>query len=153
MNKQNIQQIIRELFRQAFNSAPDAYSQLDENGLLTDECTTYAQEYGMALYECRNEDEIERDDKAGVTKIDYVEWVMAELGELVSVAKSTLLQTWATEINKDWSAGYNATTTDESLLVAFNSEEVARIDYNNGRYTVTGTDKEAVDQLEYMVNR
>jgi hypothetical protein len=63
------------------------------------------------------------------------------------------LSTWAAEINKDWSSGYNATTTDESLQVSFNSEAVARIDYNNGRYTVTGADKEAVKQLEYMVNR
>jgi hypothetical protein len=62
-------------------------------------------------------------------------------------------QTWATEINKDWSAGYNAIATDESLQVSFNSAEVARIDYNNGRYTVSGEDKESVEQLEYMVNR
>lgn len=61
--------------------------------------------------------------------------------------------TWATEINKDWTAGYSATAAEESLQVTFNSEEVARIDYNNGRYTVTGNDKEAVEQLEYMVNR
>jgi hypothetical protein len=61
--------------------------------------------------------------------------------------------TWAAEINKDWSSGYNATATEESLQVYFNSEEVARIDYNNGRYTVTGTDKESAEQLEYMVNR
>jgi hypothetical protein len=62
-------------------------------------------------------------------------------------------QTWATEIKKDWTAGYNATATGESLQVTFNSEEVARIDYNNGRYTVTGNDKEAVGQLEWMVAR
>jgi hypothetical protein len=66
---------------------------------------------------------------------------------------NTQFQTWATEINKDWTAGYKAAATDESLQVTFNSEEVARIDYNNGRYTVTGNDKEAVEQLEYMVNR
>lgn len=61
-------------------------------------------------------------------------------------------KTWAAEINKDWN-GYKADATEDALTVNFNSEEVARIDYNNGRYTVTGTDKEAVEQLEYMVNR
>ena len=63
------------------------------------------------------------------------------------------LQNWATEINKDWTPGYKATDNETSLLVSFNNEEVARIDYNNGRYTVTGTDGSAVEQLEYMVNR
>lgn len=61
--------------------------------------------------------------------------------------------TWAAEINKDWTSGYKATATAESLAVAFDGKEVARIDYNNGRYTVTGEDKESVEQLEYMVNR
>ena len=62
-------------------------------------------------------------------------------------------QTWASEINKDWSTGYKAEATEDALTVSFNSEEVARIDYNNGRYTVTGTDKESAEQLEFMVNR
>lgn len=62
-------------------------------------------------------------------------------------------QTWATEINKDWIGGYKANATEGALAVNLGSAEVARIDYNNGRYTVTGTDKEAVEQLEYMVGR
>lgn len=62
-------------------------------------------------------------------------------------------QNWATEINKDWNGAYHATASDEALIVNLENNEVARIDYNNGRYTVTGTDKEAVEQLEYMVNR
>lgn len=62
-------------------------------------------------------------------------------------------QTWASEINKDWTAGYEAIANENSLVVNFNSEEVARIDYCNGKYTVTGTQKEAVDQLEYMLSR
>lgn len=62
-------------------------------------------------------------------------------------------QNWATEINKDWNGDYKAEATEDAVTVNLNSEEVARIDYNNGRYTVTGTDKEAVEQLEYMVNR
>lgn len=62
-------------------------------------------------------------------------------------------QNWASEINKDWAPGYKATDNENSLIVTFNSDDAARIDYDNGRYTVTGTDKDAVDQLQYMVNR
>lgn len=62
-------------------------------------------------------------------------------------------QTWAAEIAKDWDGRYAAAATDDALTVNFDSQEVARIDYDNGRYTVTGTDKDAVEQLEYMVNR
>lgn len=62
-------------------------------------------------------------------------------------------QFWASEINKDWAAGYNAAATDDALIVNDNGKEVARIDYNNGCYTVTGTDAHAMQQLEYMVTR
>lgn len=62
-------------------------------------------------------------------------------------------QTWAAEISKDWVGRYAAAATDDALTVSFDSEEVARIDYNSGRYTVTGTDKDAVEQLEFMVTR
>jgi hypothetical protein len=62
-------------------------------------------------------------------------------------------QTWASEISKDWVGGYTANATEDTLTVNLSSEEVARIDYDNGRYTVTGTDKDAVEQLEYMVAR
>lgn len=62
-------------------------------------------------------------------------------------------QLWASEINKDWTPGYKATDNENGLIVTFNSEDAARIDYNNGRYTVSGNDESAVKQLEYMVNR
>ncbi len=152
MNRQNIQQIIRELFRANFNLYPEHYP-LTETGLLSEEGTLKAQEVAKGYWVERNEDEIERDEKAGVTEIDYVEWVMAELSDLIPAVEATRFQTWASEINKDWTAGYKADATENALTVNFNSEEVARIDYNNGRYTVTGSDKEAVDQLEYMVSR
>lgn len=152
MNKQNIEQIIRELFRQNFNLYPELYP-LTEDGLMSDEGTTNAQDVAKGYWDMRTEDEAERDEKAGVTEIDYVEWVMAELADLIPAAEPTRFQTWASEINKDWTTGYKANGTEEMLIVNFNSEEVARIDYNNGRYTVTGTDKEAVEQLQYMVNR
>lgn len=63
------------------------------------------------------------------------------------------LETLVIEINKDWTKPYTATATENSLIVNFDSVELARIDYDNGRYTVTGTDKDAVEQLEYMINR
>lgn len=62
-------------------------------------------------------------------------------------------QTWATEIKKDWTSGYNAIATEDALVVTFNNEEAGRIDYNGGRYTVTGNDKDTVEQLIYMVER
>lgn len=61
-------------------------------------------------------------------------------------------QTWAAEINRDWT-GYSATATEEALAVDFNGKEAARIDYNGGRYTVTGEDADAVEQLTYMTER
>jgi hypothetical protein len=60
---------------------------------------------------------------------------------------------WASEINKDWVGNYRANASEDVLIVNLNAEEVARIDYNNGRYTVTGTDQDAVEQLQYMVSR
>jgi len=63
------------------------------------------------------------------------------------------LKLWAIEINKDWTLGYKADNNGNSLIVTFKSEEVARINYNNGRYTVTGADKDAVGQLEYIVSQ
>lgn len=86
MNKQNIEQIIRELFRQNFNAYPGHYS-LTEGGMMSEEGTINAQEIAKTYWDVRNEDEIERDEKAGVTEIDYVEWVMAELSDHIPAAK------------------------------------------------------------------
>lgn len=86
MNKQNIEQIIRELFRQNFSLYPESYP-LTEDGLMSEEGTTCAQDNAKGYWAVRNEDEIERDEKAGVTQIDYVEWVMAELSDLIPAAK------------------------------------------------------------------
>jgi hypothetical protein len=57
------------------------------------------------------------------------------------------------EVNKDWTPGYSATAVDDTLIIISDDKEVARIDYDGGRYTVSGEDKDAVDQLEFMVNR
>lgn len=86
MNKQDIEQIIRELFRQNFNLYPASYP-LTEDGLMTEEGTTNAQDVAKGYWAERNDDEIERDEKVGVTEIDYVDWVMAELSELIPTAK------------------------------------------------------------------
>lgn len=86
MNRQNIQQIIRELFKQNFNAYPEHYP-LTNTGLMSEEGTVNAQEIAKTYWDVRNEDELERDEKAGVTEIDYVEWVMAELSELIPDAK------------------------------------------------------------------
>lgn len=86
MNKQNIEQIIRELFRENYRLYPESYPTTDD-GLMTDEGTICAQEVAKGYFDNRAQFEIERDEKAGVTKIDYVEWVMAELGELIPAAK------------------------------------------------------------------
>jgi hypothetical protein len=141
------------LFRQYYKVNEGESFPLTETGLMSEEGTINAQEVAKGYWAERNEDEIERDEKAGVTENDYVEWVMAELSELTPTAEDTRFSNWAAEINKDWASGYKAAATENSLTVNFNSEEVARIDYNNGRYTVTGADKESVEQLEYMVNR
>jgi hypothetical protein len=87
MNRQNIQQIIRELFRQYYNANEGESFPLTETGLMSEEGTINAQEVAKGYWAERNEDEIERDEKAGVTENDYVEWVMAELSELIPTAK------------------------------------------------------------------
>ncbi len=85
MQKQNIEQIIRELFKENYRLYPDSYP-ITEDGLMSEDGTTCAQEVAKGYWAERNGDEIERDEKAGVTKIDYVEWVMAELSELIPAA-------------------------------------------------------------------
>lgn len=125
--------------------------------VVADETVMNAQGVAKEYWAVRNEDEIERDVKAGVTEIDYVEWVMAELSDLIPAAPaSNKFQTWAAEINKDWGhMDYKAIAEEYSVIVYYKSEEVARLDYNNanGRYTVSGADNDAVEQLEWFLNR
>jgi len=83
MKKQNIEQIIRELFRQYYIANDGQSFPLTESGLMTEEGTIHTQEVAKGYWNERNEDEIERDEKAGVTEIDYVEWVMSELSDLM----------------------------------------------------------------------
>jgi hypothetical protein len=87
MNRQNIQQIIRELFRQYYNANEGESFPLTETGLMSEEGTINAQEVAKGYWAERNEDEIERDEKSGVTENDYIKWVWAELTELIPTAK------------------------------------------------------------------
>lgn len=87
MNKQNIHQIIRELFKDYYSANQGQIFPLTENRLMSEEGTIHAQEVAKGYWAERNEDEIERDEKAGVTEIDYVEWVMAELSDLIPAAQ------------------------------------------------------------------
>lgn len=86
MKKADIEQIVRELFRENFNLYPDSYP-LTETGLMTEEGTINAQEVALGYFRERSESEIFRDEELDVTKIDYVNWVMAELEALVPEAK------------------------------------------------------------------
>lgn len=86
MNRQNIETLIRDLFRQNFNAYPESYP-LTDDGLMSEEGTTCAQDNAKRYWAVRTEFEIERDEKAGVTEIDYVEWVMVELSDLIPAAK------------------------------------------------------------------
>lgn len=150
MNRQNISQIVRELFRDNYNLYPESYP-LTEGGLMSEEGKICAQEVARGYWDVREEAEIERDEKAGVTENDYIEWVMSALSGLIPSPNK--FQTWAAEINKDWTKPYTATAAEDALTVHFDSVQVARIDYDNGRYTVTGSDIDAVASLEYMVAR
>lgn len=76
MNKQNVKQTIQELAGQNFNLYPEMYKPV--NGLATEESILTAQQVAISYWEHREEDEIERDEDLGITKIDYVDWVMAE---------------------------------------------------------------------------
>jgi hypothetical protein len=75
------------LFRQYYKVNEGESFPLTETGLMSEEGTINAQEVAKGYWAERNEDEIERDEKAGVTENDYVEWVMAELSELIPTAK------------------------------------------------------------------
>lgn len=87
MNKQDIQKIIREVFREYYNANEGQSFPIEESGKMSKEGTIHAQDVAKQYWADRNEDEVERDEKSGVTEIDYVEWVMAELSDLIPTAK------------------------------------------------------------------
>ncbi|WP_134091185.1 hypothetical protein [Olivibacter sp. XZL3] len=54
---------------------------------------------------------------------------------------------WAEEIDREWT-GYSTTYDKESFIVFDNlKNEVARVDYNDGRYDVSGNNTPIVERL------
>lgn len=76
MNKQNIEQIIRELFRQGYYTYRENYPKDNLKAINT------TKEIAKMSWDNRTEDEIERDEQAGVTLQDYEQWCVAELTAL-----------------------------------------------------------------------
>jgi hypothetical protein len=76
MKRENIEQIIRDLFKQNYKLYPENYP--DQVGEAINTALLAAEGY----WDNRDETEIERDKQAGVTLYDYENWVKAELKEL-----------------------------------------------------------------------
>jgi hypothetical protein len=74
MNRQNIETIIRDLFRDNFRANPESYQ--------VGEAVNTALLAAEGFWDNRDEIEIARDKQAGVTLYDYENWVKAELTEL-----------------------------------------------------------------------
>jgi len=57
---------------------------------------------------------------------------------------------WAQEIENEW-AGYS-TTYDKQAFIVYDSlkNEVARVDFNDGRYDVSGDNIPLVEKLTYI---
>jgi uncharacterized protein YijF (DUF1287 family) len=81
MKKQNIEQIIRELFKDNYRSYPEQYFDSPEQSIST------ARYVAKGYWANRTDEEIERDEKAQVTESDYVEWVLVELSNLIPEAR------------------------------------------------------------------
>jgi len=76
MQRENIETIIRELFRQNYNAYPDSYHDTVAGSINT------ALDTAKGYWDYRDETEIERDTQVGVALTDYENWVKAELAEL-----------------------------------------------------------------------
>ncbi len=63
-------------------------------------------------------------------------------------------ESWAKEINTEWSREYSAALLSQYVLTVFlGNSKIGEIDYSHGRYTVASDDEDVKSQLEYMVNR
>lgn len=74
MNRQNIKQVICELFRENVRLYPEDYE-------VHADAVNMAKESAKGYWDNRNEMEIERDNEAQVTLQDYESWCLAELEE------------------------------------------------------------------------
>ncbi len=81
-----IEQILKELATQNFNACPEDYQLTD--GLASEEVTNSVTDLAKYYYKNRNEEEIERDEKAGVWMIQYVEIVHSAFAEWIDNQKS-----------------------------------------------------------------
>jgi len=54
---------------------------------------------------------------------------------------------WADEIDREWTS--YSTSYDKEIFIVYDDlkKEVARIDYNNGRYDISGNDLQVVEKL------
>jgi hypothetical protein len=76
MNAQNIQQVVRDLFRQNYKLYPESYADS------VVEAVTTAKEVAKGYWDNRTEEEEQRDAEAQVTLQDYENWCVQELTEL-----------------------------------------------------------------------
>lgn len=76
MKKHNIEETIRYIFRDNFKSYPENYP----DSIV--ESIDAAKIVSKGYWDVRIEDEIQRDEQAGVTAQDYDNWVVSELTEL-----------------------------------------------------------------------
>ena len=75
--KKEIEKIIKNIATERFNLYPEDYPLLKGLDLLGEEHrTSRLRDLALCLYEDRNEVEIERDEKAGITKVDYIDNVI-----------------------------------------------------------------------------
>lgn len=82
MKKENIKQIIQGLFRENYHLYPNSYP-VASDGQLKLEGAMAAQDVAINYWKERTELDIERDEQAGVTEQDYVQWVHTELESLI----------------------------------------------------------------------
>ena len=83
MKTENVQSIIRELAHDNFNMYPECY-QLNEDGTATDEAAMTVQDLALNYFNNRQNAEIERDEKLGITEIDYVNWCMDAFSDYIT---------------------------------------------------------------------
>jgi hypothetical protein len=84
MQKENVEQIIRELFRENLRLYPESYPLTNQGGA-TQEASESVEGVASGYWDNRDELEVQRDQKLAITRVDYLEWCMNEfLSEIAS---------------------------------------------------------------------
>lgn len=73
MKKQNVEQIIKELFADNYKMYPESYPESD-NGLVNEEADDNCEQWAHDMWNNRNEPEIERDEELTISLADYKDW-------------------------------------------------------------------------------